>query len=121
MSTGGVIFAIGGALPLAVVPLIVFLRAETRPARAPAATHRIHTALFGKGQAAPTVLLWLASLLTILFLYLMLNWLPSLVVAKGFSPGDGASAALALDPPASSAPWCSAGWSTASAFAGHCS
>ena len=92
-----VIFAIGGALPLAVVPLIVFLLAETRPARAPAATHRIHTALFGKGQAAPTVLLWLASLLTILFLYLMLNWLPSLVVAKGFSPGDGASAALAFN------------------------
>jgi AAHS family 3-hydroxyphenylpropionic acid transporter len=91
------IFAIGGALPLLAAPLVMMFMPETRPAPAPGAITAVRAALFGKGQAAHTVLLWIGSLLTILFLYLMLNWLPTLVVAKGFTPGDGASAAFAFN------------------------
>ena len=41
--------------------------------------------LFGERRAWPSVLLWTAFLPTVLILYLILNWLPSLVVAKGFA------------------------------------
>lgn len=91
------IFAIGGALPLLIAPLVLMRVPETRPQAAHGTHSAVRAALFGRGQAAHTILLWIGSLLTILFLYLMLNWLPTLVVAKGFTPGDGASAALAFN------------------------
>ena len=42
-------------------------------------------ALFCDGRAAATVLLWVIFVPTLLILYLILNWLPTLVVAKGFA------------------------------------
>ena len=75
------LFYIGGILPLVLVPLIAWVLPETRP------THEEHTGtlrtLFGHGRAPTTLLLWLAYLLTLLVLYLLLNWLKSLVLAKG--------------------------------------
>jgi AAHS family 3-hydroxyphenylpropionic acid transporter len=53
--------------------------------------------LFQEGRARSTLLLWTASFFSLLVLYLLLNWLPSLVVAKGHSPSDGAAAALAFN------------------------
>jgi AAHS family 3-hydroxyphenylpropionic acid transporter len=90
-------FLIGGALPLLLAPLAFLLLPETRPDHDPAADRNLWTALFGEGRAAPTLLLWLANLLTLVVLYLMLNWLPTLVVAKGHAAGDGAAAALAFN------------------------
>jgi AAHS family 3-hydroxyphenylpropionic acid transporter len=91
------IFQLGGALPLVLLPVIFFLLPETRPSHAPAADRRMLRALFGDGRAAPTLLLWAANVLTLVVLYLMLNWLPTLVVAKGHQPGDGAAASLAFN------------------------
>lgn len=91
------IFIIGGVLPLALVPIVVLLLPETRPAHDPAADGRVLKALFGGGRATPTILLWAANLLTLLVMYLLLNWLPTLVVAKGHSASDGASASLAFN------------------------
>jgi AAHS family 3-hydroxyphenylpropionic acid transporter len=54
-------------------------------------------ALFASGRGASTLLLWAASLLTLLVMYLLLNWLPTLVVAKGYGPADGATASLAFN------------------------
>jgi len=48
-------------------------------------------ALFSNGRGVASVLIWLIFLPTLLILYLVLNWLPSLVSAKGFP----ASASLA--------------------------
>jgi AAHS family 3-hydroxyphenylpropionic acid transporter len=42
-------------------------------------------ALFGGKRAAPTLLIWIALLPTLLILYLILNWLPTLVEDKGFT------------------------------------
>jgi AAHS family 3-hydroxyphenylpropionic acid transporter len=50
-------------------------------------------ALFGEGRAVASVLIWLIFLPTLLILYLVLNWLPSLVVAKGF-PQDASQASV---------------------------
>ena len=42
-------------------------------------------ALFAEGRATPSILLWIIFLPTLLILYLILNWLPTLVAAKGFA------------------------------------
>jgi AAHS family 3-hydroxyphenylpropionic acid transporter len=51
-------------------------------------------ALFGEGRASPTLLLWLAFFPTLLILYLILNWLPTLVVAKGMDRAVAPQASL---------------------------
>jgi len=88
------VFIAGGVIPLLLVPVIVFLLPETRPPAQPGADRRVLRGLFAEGRAVPTLLLWTTNILTLLVLYLMLNWLPSLVVAKGHSPADGAVASL---------------------------
>ena len=55
------------------------------------------SALFGGGRAVPTLLLWLAFLPTLFVLYLILNWLPTLVVAKGFDRAIAPQASLAFN------------------------
>ena len=57
----------------------------------------IFEALFGGGRTLPTLLLWLTFLPTLLILYLMLNWLPTLVVAKGLDRAVAPQASLAFN------------------------
>jgi AAHS family 3-hydroxyphenylpropionic acid transporter len=52
------------------------------------------SAWFGKGSAVSTLLLWLVFALTLFQLSLVLGWLPTLVVDKGFAPSDGSMAQL---------------------------
>ncbi len=67
-SVGGVIAPwLGGALGLLAAYMIV---------------HR--GALFGGGRATASVVLWVIFFPTLLVVYLVLNWLPTLVAAKGF-------------------------------------
>jgi MFS transporter, AAHS family, 3-hydroxyphenylpropionic acid transporter len=87
------IFIVGGVLPLLLVLAILRVLPETRPAQSGERENAIQ-ALFGGGKALATLLLWSVNFLTLLTLYLMLNWLPSLVVATGQSPATGATAAL---------------------------
>jgi AAHS family 3-hydroxyphenylpropionic acid transporter len=82
------LFIVGGVLPLILAPALHWLLPETLVPgeRSGAKSHApLLQALFGEGRALPTLLLWLAFLPTLLILYLLLNWLPSLAVAKGFS------------------------------------
>lgn len=90
-------FMAGGVLPLLIAPLILFVLPETRPARDDTRPISLSRTLFADGRALPTLLLWLANFLTLLILYLMLNWLPTLVVAKGFPVTGGATASLAFN------------------------
>ena len=87
------IFIVGGVLPLLLALAIMRVLPETRPAQADDREDALE-ALFGSGRAVATLLLWGANFLTLVTLYLMLNWLPSLVVATGQSPAVGATAAL---------------------------
>ena len=91
------LFVAGGIVPLLLLPLIARWLPETRPARDPAEDHRLGPALFAEGRAAPTLLLWTVFMLTLVVLYLALNWLPTLVIAKGHSPADGFAAAMAFN------------------------
>jgi len=91
------LFLIGGALPLLIAPLMVWGLPETRPRAAADPDRGLARALFGQGRLAATLLLWAASLLTLVVLHLLLNWLPILVAAKGHSAAEGAAAALAFN------------------------
>lgn len=91
------IFLIGGAVPLILAPILIFLLPETRPKVPADADRRTFNALFGEGRAIATLLLWTVFMLTLVVLYLMLNWLPTLVIAKGFTPADGAAASLSFN------------------------
>ena len=72
---------IGMAPWLAILPVVV---------GAYSVIHR--QALFGEGKALASILIWTIFLPTLLILYLILNWLPTLVVAKGFPAGASQSA-----------------------------
>lgn len=80
------LFVVGGVLPVLLVPSLWLFMSETlRPGVHKAGKrHSTWHALFGEGRAKPSILLWAAFLPTVLILYLILNWLPTLVVAKGF-------------------------------------
>ncbi len=91
------IFLIGGIAPLLLTPVVFFLLPETRPQPVAGADQRLLPALFGGGRAVGTLLLWLVFMLTLVVLYLMLNWLPTLVIAKGLTPADGAAASLSFN------------------------
>jgi len=91
------LFILGGAMPLALLPLLWLFLPETRPGRDEDANAALLAVLFARGRALATVLLSGASLLILVLLYMVLNWLPSLVVAKGYLPSDGAAASFAFN------------------------
>jgi AAHS family 3-hydroxyphenylpropionic acid transporter len=91
------IFLIGGALPLLLAPVVLALIPETRPDHEAGADRRVIQGVFAEGRAVATLLIWLVFILDLLVTYLLINWLPTLVQAKGFTAGDGASAAMWLN------------------------
>jgi AAHS family 3-hydroxyphenylpropionic acid transporter len=90
------LFLIGGLLPFLVVPAIYFLLPETRARNTVKheALGNIAHALFKEGRLAPTLLLWATFLPTLTILYLILNWLPTLMAAKGFGGSVPAQATM---------------------------
>lgn len=95
------LFLIGGVLPLLLVPVLHRFLPETLPiateqaARAP--RKPLREVLFGQGRAVPSLLLWCIFLPTLVALYLILNWLPTLVEAKGFSKAVAPQASIAFN------------------------
>lgn len=88
------IFLIGGALPILLAPVVFFFLPETRPAPTEGLDRRVMQGLFAEGRAPATLLIWVIFALDLLVTYLLLNWLPTLVVAKGFTAVEGASASF---------------------------
>jgi AAHS family 3-hydroxyphenylpropionic acid transporter len=92
------LFVVGGLLPLLLAPLLYFFLPETLQKRTSTAPRTsVVAALFGEGRAPATLLLWLAFVPTLLILYLILNWLPTLVVANGLDRAVASQAALAFN------------------------
>ena len=91
-----VLFYIGGGLPLLIVPALYLWMTETlqRSDAQTAERAPIVEALFSGGRAPPTLLLWLTFFPTLLILYLILNWLPTLVAAQGLDPAVTPRASL---------------------------
>jgi len=87
------VFYAGGAAPLVLAPIMLvalpesrsFREAQAAAVRASAHTEPIVRALLGGGRAPATLLLWLGLLFTAAMTFVMLNWLPVLMSARGFS------------------------------------
>ena len=85
-----VIFYIGGLVPIVTAMLMLHLLVEPQkgdgatPARS-AQIESLASTLFGRDRVPTTTLLWAGFFFTQLVLYLMLNWLPSLVIGLGFT------------------------------------
>lgn len=94
-----VLFILGGVLPVLLIPALYFLMPETLPRNQTREAARLSTvtALFREGRAMPTLLLWMTFLPTLLILYLVLNWLPTLVVGIGLDRSIAPQASLAFN------------------------
>jgi len=89
------VFLAGGIGPLALVPLLAWLLPRSVVVQASKAKAGF-SELF-EGRHGQTLLLWLAYFFTLLAVYLLLNWLPSLMGAKGLDKADAARSAVYLN------------------------
>lgn len=91
------VFWVGGVIPLLLVPLLMRWLPEsqvyTQQTQVAAAPLR---ALFAPTTATATLLLWLCYFFTLLVVYMLINWLPMLLVEHGFQPSQAAGVMFAL-------------------------
>ena len=84
-----VIFYVGGIAPLLLAPIMAVLLPESslfQRARTGAQVKPgVFATLFAASRVRQTLLLWVAFFCSALMLHLLLNWMPSLMVAKGFT------------------------------------
>ncbi|WP_142501404.1 3-(3-hydroxy-phenyl)propionate transporter MhpT [Klebsiella sp. 2680] len=89
------VFWVGGIVPLLLVPLLIRWLPES-----PIFQHRTTSVplrtLFAPDNATATLLLWLCYFFTLLVVYMLINWLPMLLVGQGFSSGDAAGVMFVL-------------------------
>ncbi len=97
------IFRIGGYAPLAVALLMLLALPESpafRAAKADGAQNNAKTnvavALGGDKRLGLSFLIWISSFFTALALYMLINWLPSLLVGKGFAKPDASKVIMLL-------------------------
>ncbi|MGF6380610.1 AAHS family 3-hydroxyphenylpropionic acid transporter [Paraburkholderia atlantica] len=87
------IFYVGGVGPLLIIPLLIALLPESREfaaesresTKADKPLLSTREVLFGEGRAAATIGIWISFFCTLIVLYFLLNWLPSLTVGRGMS------------------------------------
>jgi AAHS family 3-hydroxyphenylpropionic acid transporter len=96
------IFYVGGFGPLVVIPFLIWvLPSSAAPSLVAGTTgagsSSTFAVLFGGRRAVATVLLWTSYFFTLLILYLLLNWLPSLLIAKGLTKTQGLAASMLLN------------------------
>ena len=100
------IFYVGGLAPLLLVPVLVKYLQESKvftdaqQARnntdnAPSIS--VSNALFSEKRAMPTLYIWLGFLCSVAVLYLLLNWLPLLLVGKGFSSAQASKVQMVFN------------------------
>jgi MFS transporter, AAHS family, 3-hydroxyphenylpropionic acid transporter len=100
------IFIVGGlapilaglAVPIAFRQAHSGIQAASAPCAAPSLkVARVGTILWGARRARTTLLLWTGFFCTQLVLFLMLNWLPSLIVGLGFSRAEASLVSIGFN------------------------
>ncbi len=98
------LFIVGGICPVIVAPIMaVHLRESAAFERArqsgavEAAPERGFRTVLTEGRARNTLLLWSGFLLSLLTLYLLLNWLPTLLLGYGLTKPQAAIAQIAFN------------------------
>lgn len=84
------VYLVGGIAPIIIAPVLFFLLPKSLPKTinstlASPAGMNILSGLFGEGRVSTTIFLWTATFGTLLVMYLLLGWMPSLLVAMGLS------------------------------------
>lgn len=87
------IFYVGGAGPIVIIPVLMACLQESKGFDAGA--HQLSSesakpaptlmVLFGERRAAVTLQIWISFFCTLIVLYFLMNWLPSLIVSRGLS------------------------------------
>jgi AAHS family 3-hydroxyphenylpropionic acid transporter len=83
------IYYLGGLVPLLAIPGLIL-----GVPRLKAAAHErvpkpsVGLALFGEGRAGRTLILWLCFLFALITQYILLSWLPTLLISKGLPRPD---------------------------------
>jgi AAHS family 3-hydroxyphenylpropionic acid transporter len=93
------IFYLGGLLPIIVLPIMIkflpesreFLKAQSRAEDNTAAPATFQD-LFNRHNLMRTGLIWVSYFFTLMVVYIMLSWLPSLFMELGFSRKEGSTA-----------------------------
>jgi AAHS family 3-hydroxyphenylpropionic acid transporter len=83
------IFVIGGITPLLIAPLVPLVMPNIVPQRQAGASTPL-AALFGAKALTVTLLLWGGFFCALMVHGLLLNWLPSLLIARGVGRSDAA-------------------------------
>jgi AAHS family 3-hydroxyphenylpropionic acid transporter len=95
------VFVVGGVIPLLLAPLMAIALPESavfrRERQTSALTPGSVGALFAEGRARITLLLWVSFFFELLLLYLLLNWLPTLLVSDGFTRVQAAGAQIGFN------------------------
>ena len=100
------IFIVGGIAPIAVaLALLVGLRRSSRArdararqgSTAQASPTLPISAVLWAGRAGATALLWIGFFFTQLVLFLMVNWLPSLIIGLGFTRSEASLASIGFN------------------------
>lgn len=96
------IFYLGGLLPIIVVPVMMFLLPESKEylkakdlaenTPADAAPKGAFKDLFNSQNLLRTMFIWVSYFFTLMVVYIMLSWLPSLFQELGFTRKEGATA-----------------------------
>ncbi|MEP3925713.1 MAG: MFS transporter, partial [Gilvibacter sp.] len=97
------IFYVGGIAPLLLVPVLIKFLTESEAFKnvketalqdKVASNNSLGHTLFAERRAVPTFMLWLGFLCSVGVLYLLLNWLPLLLVGKGFTSDEASTVQL---------------------------
>lgn len=97
------VFYLGGLLPIIVIPLMMWLLPESKEylktkelaanaTAAEAAPQGSFKDLFNTENRMRTFCIWVSYFFTLMVVYIMLSWLPSLFTELGFTRKDGATA-----------------------------
>lgn len=86
------VYLVGGIAPVVIAPFLLMLpktlpKMKNNP-ESSSPRMNILSGLFGKGRFSTTVFLWTATFGTLLVMYLLLGWMPSLLVAMGLSQSE---------------------------------
>jgi AAHS family 3-hydroxyphenylpropionic acid transporter len=88
------VYLVGGIAPIVFAPLLFFFLPKSLPKEinnnqsSPAKQMNILSGLFGKDHLYTTTFLWIATFGTLLVMYLLLGWMPSLLQDMGLSSSE---------------------------------
>lgn len=89
------VFWVGGVVPLLLVPMLLRWLPESAVFRAGMQSAPLRT-LLAPENASATLLLWLCYFFTLLVVYMLINWLPMLLIGQGFRAGQAAGVMFVL-------------------------